>query len=100
MSDSITSSHQVRCPCGRPYLLIEGVQGRVEEALEFPVRAGGQIRVQPAVFHSVMDAVPAKGWQLVRNRTGWPCCSPAPRTPSTTMASRVGSGTNCSHAEW
>jgi phenylacetate-coenzyme A ligase PaaK-like adenylate-forming protein len=56
----------VRCPCGRPYPLIEGVQGRVEEALEFPAGAGGQIRVQPAVFHSVMDAVPAEGWQLVQ----------------------------------
>jgi phenylacetate-CoA ligase len=66
MSDSITSSDRVRCPCGRPYPLIEGVQGRVEEALEFPARAGGQIRVQPAVFHSVMDAVPAEGWQLVQ----------------------------------
>ena len=32
MSDSLTSSHRVRCPCGRPYPLIEGVQGRVEEA--------------------------------------------------------------------
>jgi len=34
MSDSITSSDRVHCPCGRPYPLIEGVQGRVEEALE------------------------------------------------------------------
>ena len=66
MSDSITLSDRVRCPCGRPYPLIAGVQGRVEEALEFPAGAGGQIRVQPAVFHSVMDAVPAEGWQLVQ----------------------------------
>ena len=66
MSDSITSSDRVHCPCGRPYPLLAGVQGRVEEALEFPARAGGQIRVQPAVFHSAMDAVPAEGWQLVQ----------------------------------
>jgi phenylacetate-CoA ligase len=70
VSDSITSSDRVHCPCGRPYPLIEGVQGRVEEALEFSARAGGQIRVQPAVFHSVMDAVPAEGWQLVQEPGG------------------------------
>jgi phenylacetate-CoA ligase len=66
MSDSIILSHRVLCPCGRPYRLIEGVQGRIEEALSFPAQSGGQVTVRPAVFHSVMDAVPAEGWQLVQ----------------------------------
>jgi phenylacetate-CoA ligase len=66
MSDSITSSDRMRCLCGRPYPLIEGIQGRVEEALFFPAQSGGQVRVQPAVVHGVMDAVPAEGWQLVQ----------------------------------
>lgn len=28
--------------------------------------SGGQVTVPPAVIHSVMDGVPAEGWQLVQ----------------------------------
>jgi hypothetical protein len=66
LSDTITSSDRLRCPCGRPFALIEGIQGRIEEALSLPARSGGQITVQPAVLHGVMDGVPAEGWQLVQ----------------------------------
>jgi phenylacetate-CoA ligase len=66
LSDSITRSTHLRCPCGRPFALIEGIQGRVEEALAFPARSGGQVTVQPAVVHGVMDEVSAEGWQLVQ----------------------------------
>lgn len=34
--------------------------------MSFPVRSGGQVMVQPAVVHGVMDGVPAEGWQLVQ----------------------------------
>jgi phenylacetate-CoA ligase len=70
LSDSITSSDRLRCRCGRPFALIEGVQGRVEEALSFPARSGGRVTVQPAVIHGVMDAVPAEGWQLIEEPGG------------------------------
>ena len=66
LSDTITSSDRLRCPCGRPFALIEGIQGRIEEALSFPARSGGQVTVQPAVVHGVMDGVPAEGWQLIQ----------------------------------
>jgi phenylacetate-CoA ligase len=66
LSDSLIPSDCLRCPCGRPFALIEGIQGRVEEALSFPTRSGGQVTVQPAVVHGVMDTVPAEGWQLLQ----------------------------------
>jgi phenylacetate-CoA ligase len=66
LSDSLMPTDWLRCPCGRPFALIEGIQGRVEEALSFPARSGGQVTVQPAVVHGVMDGVPAGGWQLVQ----------------------------------
>jgi len=34
--------------------------------LRFPATSGGQIAVQPIVFHRVMDAVPAGGWQIAQ----------------------------------
>jgi phenylacetate-coenzyme A ligase PaaK-like adenylate-forming protein len=71
MSDSVrpasTSSH---CPCGRPFALIDGIQGREEDVLRFPAKSGGQVSVQPIIFHRVMDAVPAGGWQVVQGTEG------------------------------
>src|SRR5215207_6673632 len=53
-----------RCPCGRPYALITGIQGREQEALSF-TGVDGQVRtVQPLVFHHVMDNVTVAGWQI------------------------------------
>lgn len=58
------------CPCGRPYALIDAVQGRVEEVLTFPAIAGGEVTVHPNVFHQVMDIVPAREWRVVQERDG------------------------------
>src|SRR5215204_1245240 len=67
MSDSVRpAASPYYCPCGRPFALIDGVQGRVEDVLRFPAASGGQVAVQPALFHRVMDAVPAGGWQVVQ----------------------------------
>jgi phenylacetate-CoA ligase len=69
MSDSVrpATSH---CPCGRSFALIDGIQGRAEDVLRFPAASGGQVSVQPAVIHRVMDAVPAGGWQVVQGPEG------------------------------
>jgi putative adenylate-forming enzyme len=66
MSDSVRPGTSPHCPCGRPFALIDGIQGRTEDVLRFPAAAGGQVSVQPIVFHRVMDAVPAGGWQVVQ----------------------------------
>src|SRR5215216_6239227 len=70
MSDSVRLAPSHRCPCGRPFALIDGIQGRAEEVLRFPAASGGQVSVQPIVFHRVMDAVPAGGWQVVQGPEG------------------------------
>src|SRR5215204_2236245 len=70
MSDSVRLSASPYCPCGRPFALIDGVQGRVEDVLRFPAASGGQVTVQPALFHHIMDTVPASGWQVVQEPNG------------------------------
>jgi phenylacetate-CoA ligase len=70
MSDSVRLASSPLCPCGRPYALIDGIQGRVEDVLRFPAASGGQTSVQPIVFHRVMDAVPAGGWQVAQGPEG------------------------------
>jgi phenylacetate-CoA ligase len=65
MSDSVRPSERSFSPCGRPFALIDGIQGRAEDVLRFPAASGGEVAVQPNVFHRVMDTVPAAGWQVV-----------------------------------
>lgn len=65
MSDSVQLAPGT-CPCGRPYALLEGIQGRLEEVLELSAAAGGMVRLHPNVFHDVMDLFPLGGWQIVQ----------------------------------
>src|ERR671912_619390 len=70
MSDSVRPASSPHCPCGRPFALIDGIQGRQEDVLRFPATFGGWTSVQPIVFHRVMDAVPAGGWQVAQGPEG------------------------------
>lgn len=54
------------CPCGLPFAVADGIQGRAEEILRFPSAAGGEVRVHPVVIHQVMDAAPAAAWQVIQ----------------------------------
>jgi phenylacetate-CoA ligase len=70
MSDSVRLASSSHCPCGRPFALIDGIQGRAEDVLRFPAASGEQVSVQPIVFHRVMDVVPAGGWQVAQGPEG------------------------------
>jgi putative adenylate-forming enzyme len=66
LSDSVRPSG-IRCPCGRPFGLLDGIQGRREDVLELPARGGGTVRIHPLVFHDVLDRVPAGEWQVIQD---------------------------------
>jgi phenylacetate-CoA ligase len=70
MSDSPRVGADHGCPCGRPYALITGIQGREQESLTFPTTTGQPQAVQPIVFHHVMDSVHAAGWQIQQTNAG------------------------------
>ena len=53
------------CECGRPFRMIEGIEGRVEDVLHF-----GTVQVHPNRFHSVLETVPASGWQVIHEPDG------------------------------
>lgn len=69
LSDSVRRS-DARCLCGRPFRLLDGIQGRNEDILELPARLQGTVRVHPLVFHDVLDRVPAGEWQVVQEGDG------------------------------
>lgn len=65
MSDSVRLSSAV-CRCGRPFPLLDAIQGRREDVLTLPARGGGTVSIHPNVFHDVLDRVPAGEWQVVQ----------------------------------
>ena len=72
LSDSVRLSPDP-CPSGRPFALIDDIQGRVEDVLSFPGAAGGVVNVHPLVFSRIMDTLPVSGWHVVVRRvTGIP----------------------------
>ncbi len=60
------------CPCGRPFHVIEAVEGRAEDVLFFSRCDGASepIAVHPNVFHQALELVPSSGWQVLQDETG------------------------------
>ncbi len=54
------------CECGRPFGLIESIEGRIEDVLYFPRRDGRPqpVSAHPNLFHQILETVPAAGWQV------------------------------------
>jgi putative adenylate-forming enzyme len=69
LSDSVRLSPDP-CPSGRPFALIDDIQGRVEDVLFFPGVPGGLVSVHPLVFSRIMDILPVSGWQVVQEADG------------------------------
>jgi putative adenylate-forming enzyme len=53
------------CECGRPFRMIEAIEGRVEDVLWF-----GPVAVHPNQFHAALETVPAAGWQVIQEDDG------------------------------
>lgn len=69
MSDSLRLA-RAPCACGLPFILVDDVQGRLEEVLRFPTATGGEVAVHPNTFHHLLDTLPVTGWQVVQERDG------------------------------
>lgn len=68
LSDTVKLG-QRGCPCGRSFIRMEDIEGRLEDVLELPGRAG-LVSVHPIVFHHVLDQAAAVGWQVVQEPAG------------------------------
>lgn len=67
LSDSVLISGET-CVCGRPFAIVGGIQGRIEDVLRLPGAHGGEVNVHPVTFHRIMDAVRVSGWQVVQKQ--------------------------------
>jgi phenylacetate-CoA ligase len=57
ISDMVTATGQP-CPCGRPFRVLAGIQGRNDDILRLPAATGGEIAVHPLAIRSPLAAVP------------------------------------------
>jgi putative adenylate-forming enzyme len=55
-----------QCECGRPFQLIDAIEGRTEETLTFPSRAGGTVTLHALTFQKVLEPLPIAGWQVIQ----------------------------------
>ncbi|MCC7210146.1 MAG: phenylacetate--CoA ligase family protein [Anaerolineae bacterium] len=69
LGDSIRLAEGI-CACGRPFALVDGIQGRVEDTLTFLAADGQTKAIHPNVFHQVMDTVPLREWQIIQRDDG------------------------------
>ena len=47
-----------QCPCGRPFRLLAGVEGRNDDILHFPAAAGGTTAVHPLALRTALAGIP------------------------------------------
>lgn len=64
LTDSVRLSERA-CSCGRPFRLIEAVDGRTDDALDLPAGDGrAWLRVHPKVFINALDRFDVEAWQV------------------------------------
>jgi putative adenylate-forming enzyme len=55
-----------QCECGRPFQLIDAIEGRREDVLRFRSHAGGPVSIHPNTFHRLLEGIPVAGWQVIQ----------------------------------
>jgi phenylacetate-CoA ligase len=70
ISDLVRRSSLHRCPCGRPFALLEAIEGRTTEMIYLPSLTGGEEEVHPFLFEIVLDELPVNGYQVVHEEEG------------------------------
>ena len=59
------------CPCGRPFRLLAGIEGRNDDILHLPAAAGGTIAVHPLALRTALAGIPGLAqYKVVQDRDG------------------------------
>lgn len=70
VTDLVRTSTRESCPCGRPFALIEGIEGRIPEMLYLLSPSGRVEGVNAFLFEFIMDKLPISGWQVIQEEDG------------------------------
>lgn len=65
LSDRVAlAGEQDRCGCGRPFAVVAGIQGRIEDTMRLAGARGETVPISSDVFHDVLEPAPIAGWQV------------------------------------
>jgi putative adenylate-forming enzyme len=70
VTDLVRASTVERCPCGRPFALIDAIQGRTIELLYLQSPSGKDETISPYLFEYIFDILPVGGWQVIHELDG------------------------------
>src|SRR5829696_7101864 len=59
-----------RCPCGRPFRLLAGIEGRNDDILHLPAATGGTVAVHPLALRTALAGIPGLAQYKVVQDTG------------------------------
>jgi len=65
LDDSIRLTKET-CPCGRPFALIDDIQGRIQEIIHLTGKSGELVTIQSLFWKGLMEKVPCDGWQIIQ----------------------------------
>ena len=66
IDDSVTLS-TTACACGRPFLKLDRIDGRVADTLRFERSDGTLAVLHPIRFGTIFDTLDLRGWQVLRD---------------------------------
>jgi phenylacetate-CoA ligase len=70
ISDLVRVSRE-SCACGRPYRVIESVDGREEDILYFEANGTGRpVAEHPNRLHAALEGLAVEAWQVIQNESG------------------------------
>lgn len=71
ISDMLTRG-EGQCACGRPFAVIDAIDGRQEDVLVFRGLSDTRapVNVHPHTFHELLEALPAASWQICQTDDG------------------------------
>ena len=55
------------CACGKPFAVLAGIQGRVEDTVFLEGAGGAPVAMKPDIFHDVLEPAHVDGWQVVQD---------------------------------
>ena len=70
VSDMVVMAGE-RCPCGRPFRLLRGIEGRNDDILRLPAAAGGTVAVHPLALRGALAGIPGLAqYKVVHDHDG------------------------------
>lgn len=54
------------CSCGKPFRMLAGIEGRVEDLIYLDGFNGKMAAIKPDVFHQILEPAAVGGWQIIQ----------------------------------